>query len=131
MVKQIDTKKKKKRKAKVDIGIAYVKSTFNNTIVSITDDDGNVLTWASAGSLGMKGSKKGTAYAGGLAAQEAAKTAIKNNGMRSVNVKVKGPGSSRETAVRSLESAGLGILSVQDITAVPHNGCRQPKPRRV
>jgi len=131
MAKKTDTKKKKSRKAKVESGIAYVKSTFNNTIVSITDDDGNVLTWASAGGIGMKGSKKGTAYAGGLAAQDAAKKAIKNNGLRKVRVRVKGPGSSRETAVRSLEAEGLEIISVQDITTIPHNGCRPPKARRV
>jgi len=131
MVKKVDTKKKKKKKARVDTGIAYIKSTFNNTIVSITDDEGNVLTWATAGGIGMKGSKKGTAYAGGLAAQEAARKAIKNNGLRKVRVRVKGPGSSRETAVRSLEAEGLEIVSVQDITAIPHNGCRAPKARRV
>jgi small subunit ribosomal protein S11 len=131
MAKKTDIKKKKKKKLKVESGIAYVKSTFNNTIVSITDEDGNVLTWASAGGVGMKGSKKGTAYAGGLAAQNAARKAIKNNGLRRVIVRVKGPGSSRETAVRSLEAEGLEIVSVQDITTIPHNGCRAPKVRRV
>ncbi len=131
MVKKVDIKKKRKRKAKIDSGIVYVKSTFNNTIVSITDDEGNVITWASAGGIGMKGSKKGTAYAGGLAAQSAARKAMKNNGLRRVKVRVKGPGSSRETAIRSLEAEGLEIVSVQDVTAVPHNGCRPPKVRRV
>ena len=97
----------------------------------ITDDEGNVLTWASAGGIGMKGSKKGTAYAGGLAAQNAASKAIKNNGLRRVRVRVNGPGSSRETAVRSLEAEGLEVISVQDITSIPHNGCRPPKARRV
>ncbi|MFC2061973.1 30S ribosomal protein S11 [Elusimicrobiota bacterium] len=131
MAKQKINKKKKKKKLKVDSGIAYIKSTFNNTIVSIADDGGNVLNWVSAGSMGMKGSRKGTAYAGGLAAQEAAKRAIKENGMRSVHVKVKGPGSSRETAIRSLEAGGLEVMSIQDITPIPHNGCRPPRPRRV
>lgn len=131
MPKKVDTKKKKKRKIKVDSGIAYIKSTFNNTIVSITDEEGNVLTWATAGAIGMKGSKKGTAYAGGLAAQDAARKVMKNNGMRRVKVRIKGPGSSRETAIRSLEAEGLEITSIQDITAIPHNGCRAPKARRV
>ncbi|MBN2407963.1 MAG: 30S ribosomal protein S11 [Elusimicrobia bacterium] len=129
--KNIVKKGKRKRKIKIDTGVVYIKSTFNNTIVSITDETGCVLTWASAGSIGMKGSRKGTAYAGGLAAQEAAKKAIKENGIRNVIVKVKGPGSSRETAIRSLEAQGLEILSVQDITPVPHNGCRSARPRRV
>ena len=131
MAKKKIVKKKQKRKIKVDSGIAYIKSTFNNTIVSITDEEGNVLTWATAGGIGMKGSKKGTAYAGGMAAQDAARKAIKNNGMRKVKVRVKGPGSSRETAIRSLESEGLEIVSIQDITPIPHNGCRAPKTRRV
>ncbi len=131
MPKKSDTKTKRKKKVKVNSGIAYIKSTFNNTIVSITDEEGNVLTWATAGGIGMKGSKKGTAYAGGLAAQTAARKVIKNNGMRKVRIRVKGPGSSRETAIRSLEAEGLEIISVQDITAIPHNGCRPPKARRV
>ncbi len=122
---------KKKKKLKVSRGIVYIKSTFNNSIVSITDTQGNVITWASAGTSGMKGSKKGTAYAGGLAAQQAAMKAIKENGLREVDVKVKGTGSSRETAVRNLEAAGLKIMSLQDITPIPHNGCRPPRPRRV
>ncbi len=122
---------KRKKKRKVESGVVHIKSTFNNTLISITDNNGNVLTWASAGTEGMKGSRKGTAYAGGLAAQEAAKKVIRNNGMRRVKVKVKGPGSSRETAIRSLESEGLEIMSLQDITPIPHNGCRPPKPRRV
>jgi small subunit ribosomal protein S11 len=126
-----EKKAKKKRKPKVESGIAYIKSTFNNTVVSITDEQGNVLTSASSGAAGMKGSRKGTAYAGGLAAQTAARNAMRNNGLTKVNIRVKGPGSSRETAVRSLEAEGLEILSIQDITPVPHNGCRPPKPRRV
>ncbi len=124
-------KKKKKKKRNVSKGIVYIKSTFNNTVVSVTDMEGNVLTWASAGTSGMKGSKKGTAYAGGLAAEQAVGRAIKENGLREVDVKIKGPGSSRETAVRNLEAAGLKINSLQDITPVPHNGCRSPRPRRV
>jgi len=129
--KTVKARGKKKRKLKVESGIAYIKSTFNNTIVAITDDSGNVLTTASAGKIGMKGSRKGTSYAGGIAAQEAAREAMKNNGIQKVKVRVKGPGSSRETAIRSLEAAGLEILSIQDITPIPHNGCRPPKPRRV
>ncbi len=124
-------KRKKKRKIKVEKAKVYIKSTFNNTIVSITDENGNVLTSASTGDVGMKGSRKGTAYAGGLAAQEAAKKAMRDCGVRRVDVKVKGPGSSRETAIRSLESAGLEVLTIEDITPIPHNGCRAPKPRRV
>lgn len=124
-------KTKRKRRAKIETALVHVKSSFNNTIVSITDEQGNLLASSSAGSAGMKGSRKGTAYAGGIAALEAAKTAMKNNGVIRVNVKITGPGSSKETAVRSLESAGLQILSIQDVTPVPHNGCRPPKPRRV
>ncbi len=122
---------KRRRRAKVETAIAHIKSSFNNTIVSITDEQGNLLASSSAGSAGMKGSRKGTAYAGGIAALEAAKTAMKNNGVIRVNVKITGPGSSKETAVRSLESAGLQILSIQDVTPIPHNGCRSPRPRRV
>ena len=124
-------KGKKKKKAKVESAIVHVKSSFNNTIVSITDEQGNLLATSSAGSAGMKGSRKGTAYAGGIAAHEAAKNAMKNNGVVRVKVMLTGPGSSRETAVRSLESAGLQIISIQDVTPIPHNGCRAPKPRRV
>lgn len=124
-------KSKKKKKRNVSKGVVYIKSTFNNTVVSITDLEGNVIAWASSGTCGMKGSKKGTAYAGGLAAEQAAGKAVKENGLREVEVKVKGPGSSRETAVRNLESVGLKINSLQDITPVPHNGCRPPRPRRV
>lgn len=131
MAKKKIKKRKKKKRVKVETGIAYIKSTFNNTIVSITDNSGNVLTWSSSGTVGMKGSRKGTSYAGGLAAQEAARNAIKNNKMSKVKVRVKGPGSSRETAIRSMESEGLQIMSIQDITPIPHNGCRPPKPRRV
>jgi small subunit ribosomal protein S11 len=129
--KKIRQKKKKKTKRKAEEGIAYIKSTFNNTIISITDLGGNVLTWASSGSVGMKGSRKGTSYAGGLVAQEVASRVVRDNGMRKVSVKVKGPGASKETAIRSLESGGLDILTLQDVTPVPHNGCRPPKPRRV
>ena len=131
MAKRTTVKKKKKKKRRVDKGIVYIKSTFNNTVASITDPEGNVLAWSSAGTSGMKGSKKGTAYAGGLAALQVASKAVKENGLREVDVKVKGPGSSRETAVRNLEIAGLKIMSIQDVTPIPHNGCRPPRPRRV
>ena len=111
-------------------GRAYVKSTFNNTIVTLTDPQGNVIAAGSAGTAGFKGSRKSTPYAAGLAAERAAKRAM-DNGMRQVEVLVKGPGSGREAAIRSLESAGLSILSIRDVTPMPHNGCRARKRRRV
>ena len=111
-------------------GRAYVQSTFNNTIITITDPQGNVLTWGSAGTAGFKGSRKSTPYAAQLAGQQTARSALEL-GMREVDLFVKGPGPGREAAIRSLQGAGLMVLSITDVTPVPHNGCRPPKKRRV
>lgn len=111
-------------------GIAHIRSTFNNTIVTITDKQGNVICWSSAGNQGFKGSRKGTPYAAGMAAEMAARTAMEH-GMREVEVYVKGPGAGREAAIRSLQAAGLDISVIKDVTPIPHNGCRPPKRRRV
>lgn len=120
--------KARKRKVKKNVpeGQAHVHSTFNNTIVTITDKDGNVVAWSSAGTSGFKGSKKKTPFAAGMSAEAAGKAAY-DSGMRKVDVYVKGLGSGRETAIRSLQTAGLEILSITDVTPVPHNGCRPPK----
>ena len=117
-------------KKNVAQGHAHIKSTFNNTIVSITDQTGAVISWASSGQMGFKGSRKSTPYAAQMAAEKAAQEA-QNHGMRKVDVFVKGPGSGRETAIRSLQAAGLEVGSIQDVTPVAHNGCRPPKRRRV
>ncbi|MCS7228884.1 MAG: 30S ribosomal protein S11 [Candidatus Kryptonium sp.] len=123
--------KKQKKKIQVDAhGIAHIKATFNNTIVTITDRYGNVLAWSSGGRIGYKGTKKGTPFAAQLAAEAAAKEAY-NLGVRRVDVLVKGPGSGREAAIRALQTAGLEILTIRDVTPIPHNGCRPPKRRRV
>jgi small subunit ribosomal protein S11 len=125
------TKKvRRKEKKNVAHGHAHIKSTFNNTIVSITDPTGAVIAWASAGQVGFKGSRKSTPFAAQMAAEAAARRAMEH-GMRKVDVFVKGPGSGRETAIRSLQAAGLEVGSIQDVTPVPHNGCRPPKRRRV
>ncbi len=121
--------RRKERKA-VPRGKVYIQSTFNNTLVTLTDPNGNVVAAGSAGTAGFKGSRKSTPYAAGLAAERAAKRAM-DHGMRQVDVFVKGPGSGREAAIRSLESAGLSILSIRDVTPIPHNGCRPRKRRRV
>ena len=120
--------KARKRKVKKNIpeGQAHITSTFNNTLVTITDKDGNAVTWASAGTIGFKGSKKKTPYAAGMSAEAAGKAAY-DAGMRKIEVCVKGLGSGRETAIRSLQTAGLEITSITDVTPVPHNGCRPPK----
>ena len=123
------TRKKKERK-NVQVGIAHIKSTFNNTIITITDLSGNVLAWASSGSQAFKGSRKSTPFASQLAAQDAAKKAMEH-GMKTVDVYVKGPGSGREAALRALQSAGLEVKIIRDVTPIPHNGCRPPKRRRV
>jgi len=120
----------KKEKKNIPYGIAHVQTTFNNTIVTITDKSGNVLTWVSAGSLGFKGSRKGTPYAAQLAAEMAAKRAIEM-GMRQIDVYIKGPGSGRESTIRAIQAAGLDVNIIRDVTPVPHNGCRPPKRRRV
>ena len=121
---------RRKEKKNVAVGQAYIKSTFNNTIVSITDPSGAVISWSSAGQVGFKGSRKSTPFAAQQAAEVAAKRAIEH-GMRKVDVFVKGPGSGRETAIRSLQASGLEVGTIQDMTPVPHNGCRPPKRRRV
>ncbi|MBN1190031.1 MAG: 30S ribosomal protein S11 [Dehalococcoidales bacterium] len=123
-------KPRKRERKSVANGKAYVQSTFNNTIVTLADPQGNVLSWGSAGSSGFKGSRKGTPYAAQLAAHEAARKAMEQ-GLRQIEVFVKGPGSGREAAIRSLQSSGLYITSIRDVTPVPHNGCRPPKRRRV
>ncbi len=123
-------KNKKKEKKIVTQGIAYVNATFNNTIVSIADKNGNVLSWSSAGSKGFKGSRKSTPYAAQVAADDAAQKALEY-GLKSIDVEVKGPGSGRETALRALQSRGFKILSIKDTSPMPHNGCRPPKKRRV
>jgi len=121
---------KKASKKNVPAGIAHIKSTFNNTIVTVTDVVGNVLSWASAGSRGFKGSRKSTPFAAQLAAEEAARRAMEH-GVRSVAVFVKGPGAGRESALRALQQVGFKITLIRDVTPVPHNGCRPPKRRRV
>ncbi|MGH3979565.1 MAG: 30S ribosomal protein S11 [Pseudonocardiaceae bacterium] len=125
------TKKvRRKEKKNVAAGHAHIKSTFNNTIVSITDPTGAVISWASSGHVGFKGSRKSTPYAAQMAAESAARKA-QEHGMKKVDVFVKGPGSGRETAIRSLQAAGLEVGTIQDVTPQPHNGCRPPKRRRV
>jgi len=124
------TARRKKAKRTVPEGVAHIHSTFNNTIVTITDPTGNVVSWASAGNVGFKGSRKGTPFAAQLAAEAAAKRAI-DAGMRSVQVFVKGPGAGRESALRSLQAAGFTISLIKDVTPIPHIGCRPPKRRRV
>jgi small subunit ribosomal protein S11 len=124
------TARRKKTKRSVPEGVAHIHSTFNNTIVTITDPTGNVVAWASAGNVGFKGSRKGTPFAAQLAAEAAAKRAI-DAGMRTVQVFVKGPGAGRESALRSLQAAGFTISLIKDVTPIPHNGCRPPKRRRV
>ncbi|MGO1320488.1 MAG: 30S ribosomal protein S11 [Galactobacter sp.] len=123
-------KPRRKDKKNIAQGQAHIKSTFNNTIVSITDPTGAVISWASAGQVGFKGSRKSTPYAAQMAAEQAAKQA-QDHGMRKVDVFVKGPGSGRETAIRSLQAAGLEVGTIQDVTPSAHNGCRPPKRRRV
>ena len=122
-------KPRKKEKKNIAVGQAHIKSTFNNTIVSITDPEGNVIAWASSGGVGFKGSRKSTPFAAQLAAERAAKAA-QEHGLRRAEVQVKGPGSGRDTAVRSIQSAGIEVTSIKDVTPVPHNGCRPPKRRR-
>lgn len=120
----------KKQKRNVPNGIAYIQSTFNNSIVTIADQNGDVVSWASAGSSGFKGAKKGTPFAAQTAAESAGRRAV-DQGMRQIEVMVSGPGAGRETAIRALQGAGLEITLIRDITPIPHNGCRPPKRRRV
>jgi small subunit ribosomal protein S11 len=130
MAKQTASRRPRKRDRKnVSTGIVHIKSSFNNTIVSITDTEGNVIAWASSGGVGFKGSRKSTPYAAQQAAEKAGKAAMEH-GLRRAEVQVKGPGSGRDTAVRSIQQTGIEVTSIKDVTPVPHNGCRQPKRRR-
>ncbi|ARI75372.1 30S ribosomal protein S11 [Halobacillus mangrovi] len=131
MARKGNTRSRKRRvKKNIETGMAHIRSTFNNTIVTITDVQGNVISWSSAGALGFKGSRKSTPFAAQMASEAAAKDAM-DNGMKSLEVTVKGPGAGREAAIRSLQAAGLEITAIRDVTPVPHNGCRPPKRRRV
>jgi small subunit ribosomal protein S11 len=121
---------KKKVKKNVPQGIAHIQATFNNTLILISDQDGNAVAWSSAGSKGFKGSRKGTPFAAQIAAQDAAQKA-RDHGMKRVEIRVKGPGSGRESAIRALQAAGLDVIAIRDVTPIPHNGCRAPKRRRV
>ena len=121
---------RRRERKSIPAGKAYIQSTFNNTIITLADPEGNVIAWASSGTAGFKGSRKGTPYAAQLAARDAARRAMEH-GLRQVEVYVKGPGSGREAAIRSLQSSGLYITSIRDVTAIPHDGCRPPKRRRV
>ena len=122
--------KKRRERKNVEKGVAHIRSSFNNTLVTITDTAGNAISWATAGEMGFKGSRKSTPYAAQTAAEHAAKLAV-DQGMKSVEVEVRGPGSGRESAIRALATAGLNITLIRDVTPIPHNGCRPPKRRRV
>ncbi|MDF2947615.1 MAG: ribosomal protein [Bacillales bacterium] len=129
MAKKTTTRKRRVKK-NIEAGIAHIRSTFNNTIVTITDTHGNAVAWSSAGALGFKGSRKSTPFAAQMAAETCAKVSIEH-GLRTLEVTVKGPGSGREAAIRALQAAGLEVTAIRDVTPVPHNGCRPPKRRRV
>jgi small subunit ribosomal protein S11 len=120
---------RKRERKNISVGVVHIKSSFNNTIVSITDAEGNVISWASSGGVGFKGSRKSTPFAAQMAAEKAARAAMEH-GLKRVEVQVKGPGSGRDTAVRSIQNTGIEVTSIKDVTPVPHNGCRQPKRRR-
>ena len=126
----VKSKAKRTERKHGESGAAHIRSTFNNTIVTITDSNGNTIAWASAGGLGFKGSRKSTPFAAQMAAEQAARAAI-DQGMRSADVFVKGPGAGREAAIRALQAAGIEVSSIKDVTPIPHNGCRPPKRRRV
>jgi small subunit ribosomal protein S11 len=130
VVRKTTTRVKRREKKNIQQGIAHIKSTFNNTIISITDRQGNAISWASAGTSGFKGSRKSTPFAAQQAAESAAKAAMEH-GLREVECYVKGPGAGREAAIRSLQAAGLEVSVIKDVTPIPHNGCRPPKRRRV
>ena len=121
---------RKRERKNIPVGKAYIQSTFNNTVITLTDPNGNVISWASAGTAGFKGSRKSTPYAAQVAGDNAARRAI-DHGLRQVEVLVRGPGSGREAAIRSLQGAGIQVSSIRDVTPIPHNGCRPPKRRRV
>lgn len=129
VAKKVARPKRKERK-NIEYGVAHIRSTFNNTIVTITDAKGNAISWASAGGMGFKGSRKSTPFAAQMAAEQAAKAAMEH-GMKQIEVYVKGPGAGREAAIRSLQAAGLEVNLIKDVTPIPHNGCRPPKRRRV
>ena len=124
------SRKRRRERKSVPTGRAYVQSTFNNTLITLTDPQGNVIAWGSAGTVGFKGSRKGTAFAAQRAAEQAARRGM-DMGLRQIDVYIKGPGSGREAAIRSLQGAGLTVTSIRDVTPIPHNGCRPPKRRRV
>lgn len=128
-VRKAAVRRRRERK-NIEKGEAHIRSTFNNTIIALTDVNGNVLSWASGGQLGFKGSRKATPYAAQMAAETAAKAAMEH-GLKSIEVYVKGPGQGRESAIRSLQAAGLEIIMIKDVTPIPHNGCRPPKRRRI
>ena len=130
MAKAVKKTRRRREKKNIERGAAHIKSTFNNTIVTITDVAGNAISWASAGGLGFRGSKKSTPFAAQMAAETAAKAAMEH-GLKSVEVYVKGPGAGREAAIRALQTAGLEVTMIKDVTPIPHNGCRPPKRRRV
>ena len=130
MAQKKRTKAKRRERKSIPVGRAYIQATFNNTIVTLTDPQGNAIAWGSSGTAGFKGSRKGTPYAAQLAARDAARKAMEH-GLRQIEVYVRGPGSGREAAIRSLQSSGLYVTSITDMTPVPHNGCRPPKRRRV
>jgi small subunit ribosomal protein S11 len=121
---------KRRERKNITYGVAHIKSSFNNTIITFTDQDGNVIAWASSGNVGFKGSRKSTPFAAQLAAETAARRAMEH-GVRKVDVVVKGPGSGRETAIRSIQNTGIDVAGIKDVTPIPHNGCRPPKRRRV
>ncbi|KIL53645.1 30S ribosomal protein S11 [Jeotgalibacillus alimentarius] len=129
MARKQQTRKRRVKK-NIEAGIAHIRSTFNNTIVMITDTQGNAIAWSSAGSLGFRGSRKSTPFAAQMAAETAAKASMEH-GLRTLEVTVKGPGAGREAAIRALQAAGLDVTAIKDVTPVPHNGCRPPKRRRV
>lgn len=121
---------RKRERKNVSFGVVHIKSSFNNTIVTITDTEGNVISWASAGNVGFKGSRKSTPFAAQMAAEKAARAAMEH-GLRRVEVQMKGPGSGRDTAMRAIQNTGIEVSAIKDVSPVPHNGCRQPKRRRV
>ena len=123
--------RRRREKKNIEKGQVHIRSSFNNTMVTVTDAQGNALSWASSGGLGFRGSKKSTPFAAQMAAETAAKAAIENYGLKTVEVYVKGPGQGREAAIRALQSAGLDVTMIKDVTPIPHNGCRPPKRRRV
>jgi small subunit ribosomal protein S11 len=130
MARKTGTKGKQKEKKNIPLGVAHIHATFNNTLVTITDQQGNTISWASAGNVNFKGSRKGTPFAAQVAADKASRLA-QEHGLKKVAVQVRGPGSGRETAIRALQASGLEVESICDITPIPHNGCRPPKRRRV